>query len=52
MAIQLIRIKNVMAFGCLAIDPSEDSMAGAFELAFSNGINVILGENGTGKPAC
>lgn len=49
MAIQSIRIKNVMAFGCLTKDSSEDSMAGAFQLVFSKGINVILGENGTGK---
>lgn len=49
MAIKMIRVKNVMAFGSLAIDSSEDRMAGAFQLSFSNGINVILGENGTGK---
>ena len=40
MSIKSIRIENVMAFGC------KDK---AFELNFNNGINVIIGENGTGK---
>lgn len=45
MAIRLIRIKNVMAFGAKKIDDEELP----FELAFCPGINVIIGENGTGK---
>lgn len=45
MAIQSIRIKNVMAFGAKKIDDKELP----FELAFCPGINVIIGENGTGK---
>lgn len=45
MAIQLIRIKNVMAFGAKKIGDKELP----FELAFCPGINVIIGENGTGK---
>ncbi len=59
MAIKSIRIMNVMAFqnqwrknngdpkdGELAIG---DRVHDAFELHFSDGINVIIGENGTGK---
>lgn len=45
MAIQSIRIKNVMAFGAKKIDDKELP----FELTFCTGINVIIGENGTGK---
>lgn len=45
MAIQSIRIKNVMAFGTKKIGDKELP----FELAFCPGINVIIGENGTGK---
>ena len=45
MAIRLIRIKNVMAFGAKKIGDKELP----FELAFCPGINVIIGENGTGK---
>lgn len=45
MAIQSIRIKNVMAFGAKKIGDNELP----FELAFCPGINVIIGENGTGK---
>lgn len=45
MAIQLIRIKNVMAFGAKKTGDKELP----FELAFCPGINVIIGENGTGK---
>lgn len=59
MPIQSIRVLNVMAFqrqwrknnG----DPKEgeirdgDRMQDAFKLRFSDGINVIIGENGTGK---
>ena len=45
MAIQSIRIKNVMAFGAKKIGDKELP----FELAFCPGINVIIGENGTGK---
>lgn len=45
MAIQSIRIKNVMAFGAQKIDDKELP----FELIFCPGINVIIGENGTGK---
>ena len=49
MAIRLIRIKNVMAFGCQSQDADKNNMDGAFQLPFSSGINVIIGENGTGK---
>lgn len=49
MAIQSIRIKNVMAFGCQSQDALKNNMGGAFQLSFSSGINVIIGENGTGK---
>ena len=49
MAIQSIRIKNVMAFGCHGEDADKNNMGGAFQLSFSSGINVIIGENGTGK---
>ena len=49
MAIQSIRIKNVMAFGCQSQDAPKNNMGGAFQLSFSSGINVIIGENGTGK---
>ena len=49
MAIQSIRIKNVMAFGCQSQDAAKNNMDGAFQLFFSSGINVIIGENGTGK---
>lgn len=49
MAIQSIRIKNVMAFGCQSQDAAKNNMDGAFQLSFSGGINVIMGENGTGK---
>lgn len=49
MAIQSIRIKNVMAFGCKAVDSPDDNMSGAFQLSFIDGINIIVGENGTGK---
>lgn len=45
MAIQSIRIKNIMAFGTKKIGDKELP----FELAFCPGINVIIGENGTGK---
>lgn len=45
MAIQSIRIKNVMAFGAKKIGDNELP----FELTFCPGINVIIGENGTGK---
>ena len=45
MAIQLIRIKNVMAFGA----KKTGNKKLPFELAFCPGINVIIGENGTGK---
>lgn len=45
MAIQSIRIKNVMAFGTQKIGDKELP----FELVFCPGINVIIGENGTGK---
>lgn len=45
MAIRLIRIKNVMAFGAKKIGDKELP----FELAFCPGINVVIGENGTGK---
>lgn len=49
MAIQSILIKNVMAFGCKAVDSPDDNMSGAFQLSFTDGINIIIGENGTGK---
>lgn len=49
MAIQSIRIKNVMAFGCHGEDAAKHNLEGAFQLSFSSGINVIIGENGTGK---
>lgn len=49
MAIQSIRIKNFMAFGCRNESAVKDNMDGAFQLSFSKGINVIIGENGTGK---
>ena len=45
MSIKSIRIKNVMAFGC----KNNDDINNAFELNFNDGINVIIGENGTGK---
>lgn len=45
MSIKSIRIKNVMAFGC----KNNDNIHNAFELNFNDGINVIIGENGTGK---
>lgn len=49
MAIQSISIKNVMAFGCQSPDADKNNMDGAFQLSFSDGINVIIGENGSGK---
>ena len=49
MAIQSIHIKNVMAFGCRNENAAKNNMDGAFQLSFSKGINVIIGENGTGK---
>lgn len=45
MAIHSIRIKNIMAFGAKKIGDKELP----FELTFCPGINVIIGENGTGK---
>ena len=45
MSIKSIRIKNVMAFGC----KNNNNIHNAFELNFNDGINVIIGENGTGK---
>lgn len=59
MAIRSIRIMNVMAFQNQwrknNSDPKEGQIANgdilhdAFELHFSDGVNVIIGENGTGK---
>lgn len=49
MAIKSIRIKNVMAFGCQSQDARKNNMDGAFYMSFINGINAIIGENGTGK---
>lgn len=45
MGIHSIRIKNIMAFGAQKIGDKELP----FELTFCPGINVIIGENGTGK---
>lgn len=45
MAIDSIRIINIMAFGL----HSQNSDRLPFALKFADGINVIIGENGTGK---
>ena len=49
MSIKSIKITNVMAFQNRRETNTENPICAAFELAFSNGINVIIGENGSGK---
>ncbi|MEE3487553.1 MAG: AAA family ATPase, partial [Bulleidia sp.] len=49
MPIQSIEIMNVMVFQRYCREDNDAARDEAFHLHFSDGINVLIGENGTGK---